>query len=170
MITRISPLFVLLIILLVPGYSPAHSVYVFASVEDRRIVGEGGMSGGKMVHHGDISILRKNDEQLLLRSRTDENGRFDISLQELGLSEPIDLLVILDAGPGHRASWQIRAQDYLVEPAEQNSSASVSPAAQPPPESRMPSYPPLKNIMTGVIIIIGLGFLIAWARKKGGPS
>lgn len=168
MITRFSPLFALLIVLLACDYSSAHKVRVFAAIENGTVVGEGSLNGGRMVQNGDISIVRKSGEQLLATKQTDGNGRFDISLQELGIKEPTDLIVILDAGPGHRATWQIKAEDYLVEPAEQKGSASVSPAVQPPPESRMPSSPPLKNIITGVIVIIGLGFLIAWARKKGG--
>lgn len=169
MITRLSPLFSLIIVLLACGPSSAHNVRVFAAVETGTIVGEGSLGGGRMVQNGAISILRKSDEQLLATRQTDADGRFDIPLQELGIKEPTDLIVILDAGPGHRATWQIKAEDYLVEPAVQNGSAAVSPGAHPP-ESQMPSSPPLKNIISGVIIIIGLGFLIAWARKRGGGS
>jgi len=170
MISRFSPFFALLIVLLACTYSSAHKVRVFAAIENGTVVGEGSLGGGRMVQNGDISIVRKSDEQLLASRQTDASGRFDISLQELGIKEPTDLIVILDAGPGHRATWQIKADDYLMKPAEQSGAAAVSPAAHPPSESLMPSSPPLKNIITGVIIIIGLGFLIAWARKRGGGS
>jgi hypothetical protein len=85
MICRLSSFLAVTIILLAPGYSSAHGVHVFATVENQKIVGEGSLSGGTKVRNGKISILRQDDEQLLLTTQTDASGRFEVPLEALGI-------------------------------------------------------------------------------------
>lgn len=160
--------FVLVIALTKPLPVAAHSVHVFAYVEDSKIKGEGSLAGGRKVKNGDVTVLRKNDEKILLTSRTDENGQFVIPIEELGQQEPTDLIIMLDAGPGHRSRWQVKAEEFAAAAADEKDSGPSQPSEESGSKAQRPPYPPLKNILTGIISIIGLGVLIAWARKKGG--
>jgi nickel transport protein len=159
------PLAMLLVLAMV-GVAAAHSVHVFAFVENGQISGEGSLSGGNAVKNGVVTILADDGEQILYSGKTDQNGRFSVPIEQLDLSEPGNLVVRLDAGPGHRSQWQIKAEE-LIEAADQNS-VSGRVLEESTATDRMAAYPSLRNILTGVIIIIGLGLLIAWSRKKGG--
>ncbi len=158
--------FVLLLVLAKVNIGAAHSVHVFASVENGEIRGEGSLAGGNAVKNGVITILIEDGQQILFTGQTDENGRFVIPVKQLELPEPIDLVVRLDAGPGHRSQWQIKAEEFSAAPEQNSVSGQIR--EESAPKDRVAAYPPLKNIITGVICIIGLGLLIAWSRKKGG--
>ena len=148
----------------VPDTGSAHSVHVFAYVEDGQIKGEGSLAGGSAVKNGVVTILLKNDGQILYTGRTDENGLFSVPVGQLGQPEPAELTVRLDAGPGHRSQWHLQAEEFKMavpKDSEQIRAADSS-------SSRMAPFPPLKNIITGLICILGLGFLIYLSRKKGG--
>ena len=158
--------FVLLLVLPMLGTVAAHSVHVFAYVENGQIRGEGTLSGGSAVKKGVITILSEDGEQILFTGQTDENGRFSLPIEQLGLLEPSDLVVRLDAGPAHRSQWQLKTEEYSAAPGQNRASGRTT--EESASTGRMAAYPPLKNIVTGVICIIGLGLLIAWSRKKGG--
>jgi nickel transport protein len=158
--------FALLLVLTMVGMGAAHSVHVFAIVENGQISGEGSLSGGNAVKNGVITILADDGEQVLYSGKTDQDGRFSVPMEQLDLPEPINLVVRLDAGPGHRSQWQIKAEE-LIEASDQNSISGTK-MEESAGTDRMAAYPPIKNIITGVICIIGLGLLIAWSRKKGG--
>lgn len=156
----------LLLGLTMPDAGKAHSVNVFAYVEDGQIIGEGSLAGGNPVKNGVVTILLKDGGQTLYTAQTDENGQFAVPIEQLAQREPADLVVRLDAGPGHRSHWQLKAEEFRAAAAERlDSGKSDEGSAHPSP---MVAFPPLKNIITGLICILGLGFLIAWSRKKGG--
>lgn len=158
--------FLLLSVLTMVAAAAAHSVHVFAWVENGQIKGEGSLAGGNTVKNGVISIFSADEEQILFTGKTDENGRFVVPVERLGLPEASDLVVRLDAGPGHRSQWQLKAEEFSAAP-DQNSVSGQIPE-ESAPTGRVAAHPPLKNIVTGVICIVGLGLLIAWSRKKGG--
>lgn len=152
--------------LAIPAAAIAHSVHVFAYVEDGKIKAEGSLAGGKAVKNGVVTILLKDNGQTLYSGQTDGDGRFAVPVEQLGRREPADLVIRLDAGPGHRSQWQLRAEEIAAAATDQLDTGKGN--EEPASPSRMPPFPPLKNIITGLICIAGLGFLINWARKKGG--
>ncbi len=160
----------LIFTLLVPDIGAAHSVHVFAYVEDGEIRGEGSLAGGRKVKNGKVKIIRQSDEQLLLNIITDENGQFAFPVDQLDQPEPADLIIVLDAGPGHRSQWHLSAADYTSNAAAEKDTDAVQPPQKPIVKNQIPPYPPLKNIITGIICIIGLGALIAWARNRRGQK
>lgn len=162
-------LFALVIILLVPSQSPAHSIQVFAYVEDGIIKGEGSLAGGKKVRNGEIKVVTKVGEELLLTTTTDDTGSFSVDPEALGLEEPVDLIIVLDAGPGHRSEWQLAAVDY-TRSAENADNPSSQPGTTGEKKASPPASPPLKNIVSGIISILGLGALIAWSRSRRGKK
>ncbi len=156
----------LVLLLLASISNPAwsHRVMLFAEVENGLIKGEATISGGKKVKHGEISVLG-DEQKLLLTASTGDAGSFTIELRDLGLDRPVDLLLVLDAGPGHRAEWKISAASYSMS-YDQNESRSP-PATDPPDaDASMPAAPALKNVVSGILSILGLGALIAWSRSR----
>ena len=147
----------LALLVLVTISSPAwsHRVMVFAEVENGLIRGEATISGGKKVKHGDIKVLAGDEKKLLLTASTGDTGSFTIDMRELGLEGPADLLLVLDAGPGHRAEWQISGASYTFTAAD-----------SPKTRASLPAAPTLLNVVSGILTIVGLGALIAWARSR----
>lgn len=160
---------VLVIILMMPGLAPAHSIQVFAYVENGIIKGEGSLSGGKKVKNGEIKVVTKVGEELLLTTSTDDTGSFSIDPETLGLTQPVDLIIVLDAGPGHRSEWQLTAADF-TQSAQDTEKPSIKPRATAENNTSLPASPPLKNIVSGIISILGLGALIAWSRSRRGKK
>ena len=166
---RTAHLIVLVIVLMMPGLAAAHSIQVFAYVENGMIKGEGTLSGGKKVKNGEIRVVSKISEELLLTTTTGDTGLFSIDPETLGLAEPVDLIIVLDAGPGHRSQWQLSAADYS-QSAEDAEDRSSQPGATAEKNEPIPTSPPLKNIVSGIISILGLGALIAWSRSRRGKK
>ncbi len=160
---------VLVTILMMPGPAPAHSIQVFAYVENGIIKGEGSLSGGKKVKNGEIKVVTKVGEELLLTTSTDDTGSFSIDPETLGLAQPVDLIIVLDAGPGHRSEWQLTAADF-TQSAQDTENPQNQPRATAENNTSLPASPPLKNIVSGIISILGLGALIAWSRSRRGKK
>ena len=162
---RMRGLLVLIFILLCSCPALAHRVQVFAFVENGFIKGEATLSGGKKVINGTIKVISKDDQKLLLTTTTGDSGLFTIDPHALGLEKPVDLLIVLDAGPGHRGEWQVSGIDYVLTDHQSEPQSAPSPVAATTP-APLPSSPPLKNVVSGIISILGLGALIAWSRSR----
>jgi nickel transport protein len=157
----------LLVVLFLMGYSQAsaHRVQVFAAVEEGVIKGEATVSGQHPVIEGDIKVFSRNDQKLLLTLTTDATGSFIIDPMTLGLERPVDLLIVLDADPGHRAEWQVSGTAYAL--SADQSLPQVSKAADAKvPNTPMPSPPTLGSVVSGIVVILGLGALINWSRSR----
>ncbi len=157
----------LLAILLLMAYNQAaaHRVQVFAAVEEGVIKGEATLSGRHPVVEGEIEVFSSDDQKLLLTLTTDATGSFIFDPATLGLEQPVDLLIVLDAGPGHRAEWQVSGSSYVL--ATNQSISQVSSTPDPNvPDTPMPSAPTLGSVVSGILVIIGLGALISWSRSR----
>ena len=156
---------VLILVWLRPALVPAHNVQVFAYVENGIIKGEGTLSGGRPAKNGVIKVISKVDQRLLLTTTTGDSGTFTITPEALGLEEPADLIILLDAGPGHRSQWQLSAADFSR---SETTAAAQSGKSEKPTEKKspFPASPPLRNVVTGIISIVGLGALIKWSRSR----
>ena len=159
----------LLVILILLSYSQAsaHRVQVFAAVEEGVIKGEATVSGRHPVIEGDIKIFSKDDRKLLLTLTTDAAGLFVIDPVLLELAQPIDLLIVLDADPGHRAEWHLSGASYSLSAKQHVRRAKVNKAADSTvPETAPPSTPTLGSAVSGILVILGLGVLISWSRSR----
>jgi nickel transport protein len=95
-----------------PSPAFAHRVTVYAWAEEDAIYGEGKLGGGKRPVNVPVKLLAESGDELST-TQTDRDGEFSFSLSEIpdpALSSG-DLKVVLDAGPGHRAEWTLRAAD-----------------------------------------------------------
>lgn len=163
------PLFLLALTLLLPNLVKGHNVHVFAYIENDMIKGEGTLADGRKVKNGEIKVLHKDSQNLLLDITTDDNGQFGFAINRLGLQEPADLIIVLEAGPGHRSEWRLKAAEY-------ETVATVPTRSNKQSEQRAertggpPSSSNVKSAVIGVSCIVGLGALIAWSRKRRGKA
>ena len=103
----------------------AHKVIVYAWIDGDTVRTESKFSRGRYVSGGHITVFDRKGQKLL-EGTTDEKGGFSFPLPGRG-----DLLVVLDAGMGHRGEWSLEVPEEK---------ASVTPDAEPavktsPPES-----------------------------------
>jgi nickel transport protein len=115
-----------------PGAVLAHRVTVFAWVEGETVHTESMYSGGRPVKGGTIRVF-DNKGEMIIEGRTDEKGRFSFDVPG-----PLDLKVVLEASPGHRANWLIKAREFME--GEQMQSAQSGPlTTQPPVKQESPT-------------------------------
>ena len=160
-------LLVMILILLSCAQAWAHRVQVFAAVEEGVIRGEATVSGRRPVIEGDIKIFSNNDRKLLLTLTTDAAGLFVIDPLTLGLAQPVDLLIVLDADPGHRAEWQLSGTSYSLSTEQPVAHKKVNKAADSNVPATAPSSTPtMGSVVSGILVILGLGGLIGWSRSR----
>ena len=108
------------LILSLAGAAQAHRVAVYAYVEDGHIKGEGYVSGGGKVSNQQVKMLDAGGK-VLAETKTNQDGAFSLPLPQ---AKP-PLTLVLNAGAGHRATFELGAADLGV-------AAPASPAATAP--------------------------------------
>ena len=91
--------------LLFIGSAQAHKVNVFAYAEDGRVYTESYFPDGRAVEQGTV-LVYTNREKLLLEGQTDAKGLFSFEIPVLE-----DLIIVIDAGMGHRNSFTLKKAD-----------------------------------------------------------
>ncbi len=113
----------------------AHKVTVFAWVEDNTVHTQSKFSGGRPAKNAPIAVYNAAGEKLL-EGRTDTQGRFAFSPPN-----PEALQIVLMAGSGHRAEWNLAAEaftpaaahaDAPLETTSTNAHAAALPEAATP--------------------------------------
>lgn len=92
----------LLITFLLPTAVLAHKVNIFAYVEGGTVYSESYFPDGRPVASGKV-LVYDMAEQLLLEGRTDRAGLFQFPLPKVA-----DLTLEIDAGMGHKNSFQLK--------------------------------------------------------------
>ena len=116
-------------LMLVPaGLAQAHRVSVYAYVEDGQVKGEGYMPGGGKVSNQTVQILNA-EGKVLAEGKTKADGSFALPLPKA----KAPLQVVLLAGPGHRASFELKAADLGQTGQE---AAPTAPAPAPAGEAK----------------------------------
>lgn len=157
----------LTVLLLLPGVScPAHSVNVFAHAENGIIKGEGYLSGGKKVVNGTVQIFAKNSNQLLLTMQTDDQGLFSFPIADLNQDNAADLLIVLNAGPGHRSEWVLNSDQYEPSGQSQKITEHTETFAESSENHAPAATPPLINIIVGIGCILGIGGIISFIKSR----
>ena len=154
----------MLLLILMSCPASAHNIHVFAYVEGPMIKGEGSLGGGKKAKNAGVDMINNADGTIILTTRTDDHGLFAFPLDAVGQQKPIDILIVLNDGPGHRAEWLLKAEDFVSSDQQNSGSSQVDPASKQ--NNSEASYPPLKNIISGIICIIGLGALLAYTASR----
>jgi len=86
----------------------AHKVNIFVYVKDKRVYCEGYYSDGRKVKGGVIEVYDKENRKLLV-GKTDEKGIFSFLPKAKK-----DLKIVLDAGMGHKAEAEIKAEELPI--------------------------------------------------------
>ena len=123
---RACLLFFLLILTALPAW--AHKVTVFAWVEGDKVVTQSKFAGGRIAKGARIEVYDRAGDKLL-EGLSDDQGRFAFKA-----SQPEDLKIVLIAGAGHRAEWQVRADEFQA-------AAKIAPAAVTGEATRVSSEP-----------------------------
>lgn len=90
----------------------AHRINIFALDEGGEIYTESTFAGKRPVKRGTVRVF--NDQRvLLLTGETDEKGIYTFARPDSGV-----LIVEVDAGMGHKNSWELEAVDGVPYPGE----------------------------------------------------
>ena len=116
------------LILALAGAAQAHRVAVFAYVEGDQIKGEGAFSTGGKVVNQKVQVLDASGK-VLAEGTTGEDSTFSLPLPKA----KAPLTVVLDAGAGHRATFELTAQDLGQEAsgATEQAATVATPTAAP---------------------------------------
>lgn len=100
---RLAIAAVVFCLMLIPaGLAHAHRVAVYAYVEGDQIKGEGYMPGGGKVSNQPVQ-LQDSGGKVLAETKTKQDGSFAMPLPQ---GKP-PFNIVLNAGPGHRATFQL---------------------------------------------------------------
>lgn len=123
-----------LLLALLPCTASAHKISVFAYGEGDMIMGEASFHGGKGARNVEISVTDKATGSVITATHTNDNGQFSIPISDSMREKQADLLIVANAGEGHRNEWLLSAADYLPE-------SSTSESRQEEPEPKPPTPP-----------------------------
>jgi nickel transport protein len=135
----------------------AHKVYVFAWVEEGMVCTESSF-GDQPVHGGAIEVVDQ-DNQVVLRGKTDDQGKFDFSVPSTVTS---DLLIKLDATMGHQARWTLTRSELTAagEKAEQQVDEAMDKKAA------LEAKPSMAAVATGIAVIFLVCGIASFINKK----
>jgi len=94
--------------LVLPGY--AHRLVLFAWIDGCIVHTQSKFHGGSKVFEGDITVFN-NAGQELLTGKTDRQGAFSFPLKTV--QSPSALKIVLNAGMGHQAHWNLTGSEVL---------------------------------------------------------
>lgn len=106
-------LILLLVLLLLPCTASAHKIRVFAYAEGDLVKGEASFNGGKSARNIEILVTDNTTAKTILTVKTDESGEFSFPISAAMKEAQLDMLIIANAGEGHRNDWLLQAADYL---------------------------------------------------------
>jgi nickel transport protein len=136
-------LLLLLILILLPISAEAHKIRVFAYAEGDTIKGETSFNGGKPAKNIEILVTNSTSEETILTTRTNDQGEFTFTLSEAVKKAQNDILIIANAGEGHRNTWLLQAADYLPDV------VTKTPMQQPQEKVQKTNKQP-GNVTTGI--------------------
>jgi nickel transport protein len=114
----------LLLLSVVASTAYAHKVNVFAYVEGDQVYIQGYFSDGTKAKNSDVTVYA-SDGQELTKGQTDEDGAFTFPTQ----GKQQALHVVLNAGMGHQATYDI--------PTDEMADATAAPSASRDPAPRV---------------------------------
>ena len=120
----------------VPVTAKAHSVSLFAWVEENKVITQSKFSGGRLAKNARIEVYNASGEKLL-EGRTDDQGQFAFTPPR-----PEALRIVLLAGSGHRGEWRVAAEEFGSAGSAERPASSEAGASPPPPAAAAPPQVP----------------------------
>ena len=98
-------IFTVIILITLSGTALAHKVNIFAWVAGDTVYCETYFPDGRPVIDGKVSVLDKNENELLT-GRTDQKGLYHFKIPKIA-----DLTIVIKASMGHRNSFTLKETD-----------------------------------------------------------
>ena len=102
----------LIILFALPITANAHKLRIFAWLEGNVIAGETAFSGKRKPKNAKITVHNSANQTILLTTRTDDQGKFSFTIPEQAIQKRMDLLIVVNAGEGHRGEWPMMIAEY----------------------------------------------------------
>ena len=134
----------------------AHKVIVFAWVEQGRIHVEGSFGSDQPAKNCDIKVTGLN-KVLVHQGITDAQGRYSFALPK---NLDSDLVIEMNAGPGHLGHWTISKDELGAEPTPENLEKKMA------EKQSLEKNPSLARIAAGIALIFGLAFSANWIKRR----
>lgn len=127
--------------------APAHRANVFAFVDGDAVRVECSFSRSQKVRNGTLTVSDSETGAHLLQGRTDGEGVFRFRPPAGFLRTGHGLTIVLDAGEGHRDTWDVSPEELVslssASPEAGTSSGAVAPSGSPAvPAVSVPATPP----------------------------
>jgi len=138
----------------------AHKVVLFAWAEDGQLHVEGSFGSDRKARNCKITISDKAGK-IIHTMQTDMNGDAATPLKPEMMT---DLIVTLDAGPGHRGVWNIPKAEVLAAnfaPSTDEDKAKVQEKLH-----QLEQGPSLARIVGGIGMIFGLALMVILFKKN----
>ncbi len=100
-----------LMVLMTASPVSAHRVHLYAFVEGSEIVADCRFSKKSPAQNAKVEVLDAASGKLLVSGQSDARGTARLAVPPELKAHPADVLVVLNAGEGHRAEWRIDAAD-----------------------------------------------------------
>ncbi len=127
-------------LLLVPAFSAqAHKINIFAWPEGSTLLGEVKFNGGRLAKNVTIEVQNATDNAVLATTVCDEKGEFRVPLPDQVVRARPDLLLVANAGEGHRGEWLLKAAEYA--PAGDAVAAPAAAKSEPAQAQTEPAAP-----------------------------
>ncbi len=154
--------FIVLVLMISSTSALAHKVIVFAWVEQGRIHVEGSFGSDRPAKNCEIKVTGPN-KILVHKGITDAQGMYSFALPQILDS---DLVIEMNAGPGHLGHWTIPKDELVAEPTPEAVEKKMA------EKQSLEKKPSMSRIASGIALIFGVAFVVAWIKqkKKDGPN
>ncbi|MBQ4492762.1 MAG: hypothetical protein II967_05665 [Deltaproteobacteria bacterium] len=100
-----------LMLLMTASPVSAHRVHLYAFVEGGEIVADCRFSKKSPAQNARVEVLDAASGKVLVSGQSDARGAARLAIPPELAAHPDDVLVVLNAGEGHRAEWRLDATD-----------------------------------------------------------
>lgn len=153
--------FTLIIALIQVTDAFAHKVILFAWVEDGVIYTES-QFGSKSKAKNCIIKVYNDKGDLVHDGKTDMKGKYSFKIPE---NIDSDLLLKLEAGPGHQAKWTLSKEELTEEPKDNKAKVAIKEKNMAEKE-KIEAGPSIFKIIGGIGIIFLLAFAAQFLKRK----
>jgi len=134
----------------------AHKVIIFAWVEDGMIHTESQFGSKRKAKDCVITVLNAKGQKVH-EGKTDQNGNYSFKIPE---NIDSDLILQLQAGTGHKATWKISKEELMSTPSDKDIQAAME------KKDKLESDPSVLQITAGIAIIFLIAFLAGILKKR----
>ncbi|NOX33862.1 MAG: hypothetical protein GXP56_09010 [Deltaproteobacteria bacterium] len=145
-----------ILVLLPVSQAFAHRVIIFAWVEDGMIHTESSFGSKSWAQNCSITVVDEKNK-VVRKGVTDRKGHYSFKIPEKIDS---DLVLKLDAGPGHHAEWRLSKEELISTPSKKDIKKEME------KKEELEKAPSVYKIIGGIFIIFLLGLSAKFLKRK----